>query len=221
MRTPSLCLLPVLAGLAVLTSCTTFGGSRVHDMAFTASVSSPGRTDSTLILLDTNALVGKHVAMDVGTLRNITFVQPNSNTTEFLMTGGGLVAQDGDLFHVAGVPSTVRLTDVRLALSNEFLLRVEGRGRQGGQCDFTAEDQTLVGAVVVDAASALRLQLTRGSSFAGTINQGAPGGTVEVSIDATSEWTLTGDAHVTALTGPLDRVKPNGYRLWVGSDQVL
>lgn len=221
MRPRFLGLVAVLTVLSVLTSCTTLGVSRAHDPVFSASVSSPGRTESSLVLLDANALVGNHVAMDVATLKNITFVQPSPNKNVFLMVGGGLVARDGDLFHVAGTPSTVKLTDVRLALNNELLLRVEGKGTLGGWCDFTAEDQALVGAVVVDSASALRLNLTRGSSFSGTINQGAPGGTVEVSIDATSEWTLTGDAHVTALKGPLDRVRANGYRLWVGDQAVL
>lgn len=213
-------LLFVAAGWAALTSCTTLGVSRVQDPMFSASVSSPGGTKG-LVVFDGNGLVGSPVQMDVATLKTIHFIQPSSDESEFVMAGGGLFAQGTDLFHVAGVPFTVKLTDVKLALTTPSLLRVEGLGPLGGWCDFTAENQVLAGNVQVDRASALRLTLTQGSSFSGTINQGAPGGLVEVSIDATSEWTLTADSHVTLLTGPLDRINPNGHRLWVGNQAVL
>jgi hypothetical protein len=40
-------------------------------------------------------------------------------------------------------------------------------------------------------------------------------GTVDVTLDASSTWTLTGDSYVTSFTGDAANVISNGYTLYV------
>ena len=48
-------------------------------------------------------------------------------------------------------------------------------------------------------------------SFEGSINENQEGGTVAVSLDDSSTWTLTGDSYVTSFEGSMDNVNLNGY----------
>ena len=41
-------------------------------------------------------------------------------------------------------------------------------------------------------------------------------GTVSVTLDSTSTWTLTGDSYVTEFNGNAANVISNGYTLYVG-----
>ena len=73
--------------------------------------------------------------------------------------------------------------------------------------------------------STLTLNLTDGSVLIGTISgsiTNAKGavvstqvGTVHVSLDGTSTWTLTADTYVTSFTGDASQVIANGHTLYV------
>ena len=73
--------------------------------------------------------------------------------------------------------------------------------------------------------SRLTLNLSDGSSFKGAVSgkiTNAKGetvstevGTVDVTLDSTSTWTLTGDSYVTSFTGNAANVISNGYTLYV------
>ena len=63
----------------------------------------------------------------------------------------------------------------------------------------------------MDSISALVLDLTN-SSYTGAI-QGE--GSVSVTMDAASTWTLTGDSYITSLSGDLSGLNLNGYSLYV------
>jgi hypothetical protein len=60
----------------------------------------------------------------------------------------------------------------------------------------------MAGAVTVDRISSLNISLTRGTRFDGPINAAGEGGAVNVTIDESSVWSLTGDTWVTKLTEP-------------------
>ena len=74
--------------------------------------------------------------------------------------------------------------------------------------------------------SQLTLELTDGSAFEGSIDgsiTNAEGetvstetGTVSVTLDAGSTWTLTADSYVTEFSGDAANVISNGYTLYVG-----
>lgn len=173
---------------------------------------------------------GKMIKDNVENIQNVMIYQSMSGdadvgTSSFSMEGGSLASNAGDMFYVTNTHCAVSLTGVALKLSNEYLLKVVGNdarngwgtvGKNGGQCEFTAVKQTLSGKIKVDSISNLTLSLTDGSSFTGAINADGEGGTVSVTLDGTSSWTLTGDSYVTSLAGSTANVRANGHKLYVG-----
>ena len=108
-----------------------------------------------------------------------------------------------------------------------MLLSVCDDGWNGGNNTATlnASAQTLSGAILVGDNSTLTLNLSDGSSLTGSVGgsiQNASGetvstdvGTVNVTLDSTSTWTLTADSYVTSFTGDAENVISNGYTLYV------
>ena len=101
----------------------------------------------------------------------------------------------------------------------------DGWSGGGNTATLNAAKQTLTGAVLVGDNSKLTLNLTDGSTFTGYVSgkiTNASGetvsteaGTVDVTLDSTSTWTLTGDSYVTSFTGSAANVISNGYTLYV------
>ena len=111
--------------------------------------------------------------------------------------------------------------------SENVLISVCDDGWSGGsnKAVLNASAQTLKGAVLVGDDSELTLELTDGSSLEGFVSgsiTNAKGetvstdvGTVSVTLDSTSTWTLTGDSYVTEFSGDASNVISNGYKLYV------
>lgn len=143
---------------------------------------------------------------------------------EFSMTGGSITGKNGDLIYSTNTSSVVNLEQVSLSLANDTLLRVVGNdssrgwgssGSNGGDMSLFATNQVLQGNIIVDEISSLTLTLSEDSSFEGSINEQEEGGTVSVSIDDSSSWTLTGDSYITSFEGSLDNITFNGFQLYV------
>ncbi len=140
------------------------------------------------------------------------------------ITGGSVTGKNGDLIYSTNTSSVVKLEDVDLTLANDTLLRIEGNdssrgwgtaGSNGADMSLFATKQTLNGKIIVDEISSLTLTMSDNSSFEGSINENQEGGTVAVSLDDSSTWTLTGDSYVTSFEGSMDNVNLNGYTLYV------
>ena len=140
------------------------------------------------------------------------------------ITGGSITGKNGDLIYSTNTSSVVNLQDVDLTLANDTLLRIEGNdgsrgwgtsGSNGADMSLFATKQTLTGKIIVDDISSLTLTMSDNSSFEGSINENQEGGTVTVSLDDSSTWTLTGDSYVTSFEGSMDNVDLNGYTLYV------
>jgi hypothetical protein len=77
----------------------------------------------------------------------------------------------------------------------------------------------------VGSNSSLTLNLENGSAFTGTVSgeiMNAKGetvstevGTVDVTLDSTSTWSLTGDTYVSSFSGDTANISFNGYTLYV------
>ena len=140
------------------------------------------------------------------------------------ITGGSITGKNGDLIYSTNTSSVVNLQDVDLTLANDTLLRIEGNdgsrgwgtsGSNGADMSLFATKQALTGKIIVDEISSLTLTMSDNSSFEGSINENQEGGTVAVSLDDNSTWTLTGDSYVTSFEGSMDNVDLNGYTLYV------
>ena len=153
----------------------------------------------------------------------------DSGTNHFTMTGGSLTSKNGHVFHVTNTNAVITLEGV--TITNEdaenILLSVCDDGWSGGSNEATlnAFAQELSGAVKVGSNSTLTLNLANGSTFEGSIDgsiTNAKGetvstdvGTVSVTLDSTSTWTLTGDSYVTEFNGDASNVISNGFTLYV------
>ncbi len=152
-----------------------------------------------------------------------------SGTSHFMMTGGSLTSKNGHVFHVTNTNAVITLESVEIINedADNILLSVCADGWSGGSnvATLKAIAQKLVGAIKVGSNSSLTLELTDGSSFEGSIDGSivnAKGetvsteiGTVSVTLDATSTWTLTGDSYVTEVNGDAANIISNGYTLYV------
>ena len=157
----------------------------------------------------------------------------DSGTSSFTMTGGSLTSKSGHMFHVTNTHAVITLSGVELVNEgSDVLLSVCDDGWNGANniAELNAVNQTLTGTILVGDNSTLTLTLTEGSTFDGTISgeiENARGdtvstevGTVSVTLDETSTWTLTADTSITKFNGDLSRVNMNGYILYVGGEAV-
>ena len=147
----------------------------------------------------------------------------------FTAEGGSITGLSGDMFYVTNTDCTIYLKDVAFTLANDTFLRVEGNsssrgwgteGANGGDVILTAEDQTIEGNILVDSISGLDMTMTN-STFSGAINPDGEGGTVKVTMDGGSTWSLTGDSYVTEFSGDVSRITSNGYHLYVNGEQIV
>jgi hypothetical protein len=182
------------------------------------------------VALKNCAVSGNMIKDNVENLQNVMIYQSMSGDavsgkSSFTMEGGSLVSNNGDMFYVTNTSCQVKLTDVALKLSSDYLLKVVGNdarngwgvvGKNGGQCAFSAKAQTLSGKIKVDSISTLALSLADSSSFTGSVNAEKEGGKVSVNLDSSSVWTLTADSYISEFSGSLDSVKTNGHALYVG-----
>ena len=153
----------------------------------------------------------------------------DSGTSAFTMTGGSLISKNGHVFHVTNTNALITLSGV--TITNEdgenVLLSVcsDGWSGAGNTATVNASAQVLEGALLVGSDSTLTLNLSEGSAFTGAVSgliTNAKGtliseqaGTVHVTLDETSTWTLTADTYLTSFTGPAENVISNGYTLYV------
>ena len=153
----------------------------------------------------------------------------DSGTSAFTMTGGSLTSKNGHVFHVTNTSAIITLSDVKITNedSANVLLSVCDDGWSGGAnvATLNAEKQTLNGAILVGDNSTLTMNLTDGSAFTGYIGgsiTNANGatvstevGSVSVTLDSTSIWTLTADSYITGFSGSASSIISNGYTLYV------
>ncbi len=153
----------------------------------------------------------------------------DSGTSTFTMNGGSLTSKNGHVFHVTNTSAVINLSGVKITNkdADNILLSVCADGWTGdtNKATLNADAQDLEGTILVGSDSELTLNLTNGSSFTGTIGgniTNAKGdtvstevGTVAVSIDKNSTWTLTADTYITSFDGDISSVNTNGYTLYV------
>ena len=153
----------------------------------------------------------------------------DSGTSFFTMNGGSLTSKSGHMFHVTNTSAVITLSGVTLVNEDEddVLISVCDDGWNGGNntAVVNASAQALSGAILVGDNATLTLNLTDGSALEGYVSgeiTNAKGetvstevGSVSVSLDETSTWTLTGDSSITEFSGDPANVHANGYTLYV------
>ncbi|WP_303806002.1 hypothetical protein [Ruminococcus flavefaciens] len=152
-----------------------------------------------------------------------------SGTSSFTMNGGTLTSKNGHVFHVTNTNAIINLNGVKIVNndSDNILLSLcaDGWSGAGNIATLNADGQELSGIIKVGDDSELTLNLTNGSAFTGSIDGAiinAKGttistevGTVNVTLDSTSTWTLTADTNITSFDGDASNIISNGYTLYV------
>lgn len=152
----------------------------------------------------------------------------DSGTSSFTMNGGTLTSNSGHVFHLTNTNAVINLTGVTINNNDadNILLSVCDDGWSGADniATLNAESQTLAGTILVGDNATLALSLTN-STFKGTISgeiTNAKGdtvstevGTVSVTLDDNSQWSLTGDTYISEFNGDPANVINNGYTLYV------
>ena len=153
----------------------------------------------------------------------------DSGTSSFTMTSGSLTSKNGHVFHVTNTNAVITLNGVTITNedADNVLLSVCDDGWSGASniATLKAIAQTLTGAIKVGDNSTLTLELTEGSAFTGSVDGSiinAKGdtvstdvGTVSVTLDSSSTWTLTGDSYITEFNGSAANIISNSYTLYV------
>ena len=157
-----------------------------------------------------------------------------NGTSSFSVSGGSLTSKNGHVFHVTNTSAVITLSNVNITNEDgdNVLISVCDDGWSGGsnKAVLNASSQALKGAVLVGDNSELTISLTDGSTFEGYVSgkiTNSKGdtvstdvGTVSVTLDSTSTWTLTGDSYVTEFSGDASNVISNGYKLYVNGTEL-
>ena len=192
-----------------------------------------GKNTITLINCDmtanNTAMNGNATFLDTIMIYQSMSGDADSGTSSFTMTGGSLTSKSGHMFHVTNTNAVINLTGVTLVNEgSDVLLSVCGDGWSGASniATLNADEQALQGMILVGDDSTLNLNLTNGSTFEGTVSgeiTNAKGsavsseiGTVNVTLDENSTWTLTADTAIASFLGNAENVISNGYTLYVG-----
>ena len=152
----------------------------------------------------------------------------DSGTSSFTMTGGSLTSLSGHMFHVTNTHAVITLNGVELSnQGSDILLSVCDDGWHGASniAKLVTHNQQLEGTILVGDNSTLKLTLSDGSTFEGTVSgeiENAKNelisselGSVSVTLDSTSTWILTADTWIDAFEGDASCVTGNGYTLYV------
>lgn len=155
-----------------------------------------------------------------------------TGTSVFEMTGGSLTANKGPVFFITNTKAKIKLNNVKLTTQGEVLLssgvdRWGRKGRNGGHVTLSAEEQTLSGNVEVNDIGSIVLTLGKATALAGAINSAATAGTVELTLNEGSEWTVSADSSVDKLDGATTvaaltaRIKSGGHTVYYRSKSGL
>jgi hypothetical protein len=147
----------------------------------------------------------------------------------FTMTGGTLAntAVTGPLFFVTNSAAYISLNGVEVSADSGVLLQAAGTdrwgasGSNGGNAFLTADGQSLSGDLEADDISILSMTLQNGSSLEGAINTANTAQSVNLTLDATSSWSVTADSYLTCLTDDggisgtsVSNIKGNGHTVY-------
>ena len=145
----------------------------------------------------------------------------------FTMTGGSLAysGSGGPLFYVTNSTGVITLKGVDVTVASGVLVKAAAgnwgtTGSNGGNVVLTADGQTLSGDMTADSISTITLALENGSTWTGAMDSARTAKSIEVTLDSTSSWTLTGDSYVTTLAGAaisggsVTNIHGNGHTLY-------
>ena len=142
----------------------------------------------------------------------------------FTAKNSTITTNKGDSFYVTNTTAEINLENNTIVNNDSAgnFLRIQkdswgNSGSNGGTVTLNMTNQKAAGNIVVDSISKLTMNLTSGSSFSGAINIDNTG-EVELTLDSSSEVTLTGDTYLKSLTNAdatNSNIHTNGHKLYI------
>ncbi len=153
----------------------------------------------------------------------------------FAMTGGSLVyaASDGPLFYITNSTGNVTLKNVKVTAASGVLVKASAgnwgnSGSNGGAVILNMDGQSLTGDLVADSISSITASMQNNSSLIGAINSGNTARSINLTLDASSTWTVTGNSYLSCLSdssgisgSTISNVIGNGYTVFYDKDACL
>ena len=133
------------------------------------------------------------------------------------------VYKTSPMFFITNTDAVINLENTKLNYGSNQLVTVSGndgewgsQGSNGGNLTFNATNQTLNGNISVDNNSTASFVL-KSSTLTSTINSENNAKEVNLSLDSSSKWIVTGDSYVTTLTlenNDLSLIEDNGHTIY-------
>lgn len=133
------------------------------------------------------------------------------------------VYETSPMFFITNTDAVINLENTKLNYGSNQLVTVSGndgewgsQGSNGGNLTFNATNQTLNGNISVDNISTASFVL-KSSTLTSTINSENNAKEVNLSLDSSSKWIVTGDSYVTTLTlenNDLSLIEDNGHTIY-------
>ncbi|MCE5285203.1 MAG: hypothetical protein LLG02_05050 [Pelosinus sp.] len=197
------------------------GNISITDTAITASASEAA------IVEGRNSLTLNNTTVSAGKLWGILLFQDYTGNLEpglasFTMNGGALTAETGPAFYATNTEGNIELTDAAITAPSKKLLEVAAgkwgtKGANGGKLNFAATRESLAGSIFCDNISTLTITLKDHTTLASTINEVRTAGSVNLNLDDTSVWNVTGTSYLSSLTSAdttLSNIHDNGFTIY-------
>ena len=169
------------------------------------------------------------------TYKNIFIYQSMSGdadtgTAEFSSKNSTIVTNKGDTLYVTNTKAKITLENNTITnndISGNFI-RIQkdswgNSGSNGGEVSLKLINQKVTGNIVVDSISNLTMNLTKESSYEGTINSNNEAKEIKIVLDKNSKIKLTGDSYISELDDDdtsYSNIDLNGYKLYVGGKEL-
>lgn len=133
------------------------------------------------------------------------------------------IYETSPMFFITNTDAVINLENTKLNYGSNQLVTVSGndgewgsQGSNGGNLTLNATNQILNGNISVDNISTASFIL-KGSTLTSTINSENNAKEVNLSLDNSSKWVVTGDSYVTTLTlenNDLSLIEDHGYTIY-------
>lgn len=135
------------------------------------------------------------------------------------------------MFYITNTETNINLNNTKLNYGSNILFNITSNDKYGDKDDngatvvFTSNDQELKGDIILDEKSSINIFLNN-TNYKGKINNENLSNKVNIVLDKTTKWELTGDSYISVLTihnGKISRLKTqiesNGYDIYYDADQ--
>ncbi|MBE6818226.1 MAG: hypothetical protein E7517_03575 [Ruminococcaceae bacterium] len=169
------------------------------------------------------------------TYKNIFIYQSMSGDADegagsFSATDSTITTNKGDSFFVTNTTALISLVNNTIVNNDKTgaFLRVQSgkwgnEGSNGGDVTLQAQQQEINGDIIADSISSVTMQLSKNSTFTGTINGDKSAKNVSLSLDSSSVITLTGDSYLSSLENESSdnaNINLNGHTLYVNGKAI-